>query len=313
MVRETRLSPAHFIYPLFVLPGSGIKQPIPSMPGISRFSVDRVVDEARSAFDLGVPGVILFGLPDSKDEEGSGAWKDQGTVQNAVRAIKKALPNMVVMTDVCLCQYTSHGHCGHLARTQGGKMDVDNDATLELLGKTAVSHAKAGADVVAPSDMMDGRVGFIRESLDEAALDHVAILSYAAKYASGFYGPFRDAAESAPQEGDRKTYQMDPGNAREAMREMSLDIAEGADMIMVKPALAYLDIIRAASEEFDHPLCAYQVSGEYSMVMAAAEKGWLDGPRVMMETLTAIKRAGADTIITYYAKEACRALARGDG
>jgi len=313
MTRETRLHPSNFIYPMFVLPGSNIVEPIGSMPGVNRFSVDKAVEEARAVHDLGVPAVILFGLPEKKDEDGSEAWRDNAPVQSAIRAIKKAVPEMCVITDVCMCEYTSHGHCGHLVKSPSGKMDVDNDATLELLGRTALSHAKAGADIVAPSDMMDGRVGYIRETLDEGSFDHVAILAYAAKYASGFYGPFRDAAQSAPKEGDRKTYQMDPGNMREALREIAMDVAEGADMIMVKPALAYLDIIRAASEEFDHPLCAYQVSGEYSMVMAAAERGWIDGPRVMMESLTSIRRAGADTIITYYAKEAAKALAKGDG
>ncbi|MEW5854896.1 MAG: porphobilinogen synthase [Myxococcota bacterium] len=312
LVRETRLSPGNFIYPLFVVPGRGAKQTIASMPGVHRFSVDKVVDEAKEAYDLGVPAVILFGIPEKKDEDGTEAWKENGVVQQAIRAIKKGVPDLTVITDVCMCEYTSHGHCGHLTRGPGGRMEVDNDATLELLAKEAVSHARAGADIVAPSDMMDGRVGYIRESLDEAAFDNVPILAYSAKYASGFYGPFRDAAESAPKEGDRRGYQMDPSNVREALREMAMDLAEGADMLMVKPALAYLDVLRAASEEFDHPLCAYQVSGEYSMVMAAHEKGWIDGPRVMMETLVSIKRAGADNIITYYAKEACKALAKGE-
>lgn len=312
LMRETRLAPGNFIYPMFVVPGSNQKQPVASMPGVMRYSTDKAVEQAKAAYDLGIPAVLLFGIPDRKDEDGTDAWKDNGPVQATVRALKKAVPKLTVMTDVCMCEYTAHGHCGHLAATPGGTMDVDNDATLELLAKTALSHARAGADVVAPSDMMDGRVGFIRESLDEAALDHVSILAYSAKYASGFYGPFRDAAESTPKEGDRRGYQMDPSNVREAMREITLDISEGADMIMVKPALAYLDIIRAASEEFDHPLAAYQVSGEYSMVMAAAEKGWIDGPRVMMETLTSIRRAGADMIISYWALEACRILAKGE-
>jgi len=313
MIRETRLAPGNFILPLFVLPGSGIKEPVASMPGVHRFSADKIGDEARATADAGIPAVLLFGVPERKDEDGTDAWKDNGPVQSAIRAIRKAAPRLTIITDVCMCAYTTHGQCGHVQKGPGGVNDVDNDATLELLARMATSHAKAGADVIAPSDMMDGRVGFIRESLDEQAFDHISILSYAAKYASGFYGPFRDAADSSPKDGDRKSYQMDPANVREALREMGQDIAEGADMIMVKPALAYLDVIRAASEEFDHPLCAYQVSGEYSMVMAAAERGWVDGPRVMMETLTAIKRAGADNIITYYAKEASRILEKGEG
>lgn len=308
MLRETRLAPGNFIYPMFVVPGTGVVEAIGSMPGIHRYSTDTVAKEAKRAADLGIPAVLLFGVPDHKDPDGTDAWKDDGTVQRAIRAIKKASPELTVITDVCMCQYTDHGHCGHMGRNHFGQMDVDNDATLELLAKMALSHARAGADMVAPSDMMDGRVGYLRESLDEAALEGVGIMAYSAKYASGFYGPFRDAAESSPKEGDRRSYQMDPGNVREALREMAMDVAEGADVIMVKPALAYLDIIRAASDELDHPISAYQVSGEYSMVMAAHERGWVDGPRVMMESLTAIRRAGADTIISYYAPEACLAL-----
>jgi porphobilinogen synthase len=308
LVRETRLSVDNFIYPMFVLPGSNVRQNLASMPGVQRFSADTAVEEGRRVHDLGVPAVILFGVPEHKDGEGTSSWAEDGPVATTVRALKKAVPGLTVITDVCLCQYTDHGHCGVLRPNHFGAMDVENDGTLELLARMALCHARAGADVVAPSDMMDGRVGYLRESLDEAALEGVAILAYSAKYASGFYGPFRDAAESAPQHGDRRGYQMDPANVREAMREMAQDVAEGADMLMVKPALAYLDIIRAAADTLDHPICAYQVSGEYSMVMAAAERGWVDGPRVMMESLVSIRRAGADNIISYYAPQAAKLL-----
>ncbi len=282
------------------------------MPGVERFSADRIGEEAREIADLGIPAVILFGIPDEKDERGTGAWDDEGTVPSATRAIKKAAPDLVVVADVCLCEYTSHGHCGPLRPQPGcpGEKEVDNDATLELLTKAALCYAKAGADIVAPSDMMDGRVAAIRDGLDDRGFDHVAILSYAAKYASAFYGPFRDAAESAPSFGDRRGYQMDPPNVREAINEILMDVAEGADMVMVKPALAYLDVIAAAADEVQLPIAAYNVSGEYSMVKAAAERGWIDGERVMMELLTAIRRAGADLILTYFAKDASKVLAR---
>lgn len=303
MVRETRLSPDMFIYPLFVRAGRGIRQAVPSMPGIFQFSLDTVVEEAREAGDLGIPAVILFGLPQHKDERGSEAYASHGVVQEAVRAIKDRCPDLVVITDVCLCEYTSHGHCGVLRGHE-----VDNDATLEILAQIAVSHAQAGADMVAPSDMMDGRIGAIRQRLDEGGFPHTAIMAYSAKYCSAFYGPFREAAESAPQFGDRRSYQMDPPNAREALREIQLDLHEGADIIMVKPALAYLDIIRRVRHEFDWPVAAYNVSGEYAMIKAAAANGWLDEQRVMMEVLTAIHRAGADLIITYFAKDAARLL-----
>ena len=303
MVRETSLSVNDFIYPLFVVPGSGVRNPVSSMPGVYQLSVDELVKEATEVRDLGIPAILLFGIPETKDEEGSGAFGEDGIVQQAVRKLKENVSDLLVVTDVCMCEYTSHGHCGVI---KAG--DVDNDATLDLLARAALSHAEAGADMVAPSDMMDGRVGAIRERLDENGFSHIPIMSYAAKYASSFYGPFRDAAESAPQFGDRRSYQMDPANSREAIREISLDIEEGADIIMVKPALAYLDVIRWASREFDLPLAAYNVSGEYSMIKAATEKGWLDGKRVMMEVLTSIKRAGADIIITYFAKDAVREL-----
>jgi porphobilinogen synthase len=304
MVRETRLSVRDFIYPLFVKHGRNAKDPIPSMPGQYQFSVDAVVEEALEAWELAIPAVILFGLPDRKDAVGSRSYADDGIVQQAVSAIKKRVPEMVVMTDVCLCEYTDHGHCGIIRE---GK--VDNDATLEVLAKQAVSHAKAGADFVAPSDMMDGRVRAIRSALDSTHLQDTGILSYAVKYASGFYGPFREAADSAPQFGDRAAYQMDPANALEALKEAILDIEEGADIIMVKPALSYLDIIRRVREECLVPVAAYNVSGEYAMVKAAQEKGWIEGTRVMVEILLSIKRAGADLILTYFAKEAARALA----
>lgn len=304
LVRETRLSPDLFIYPLFVRSGRGLRQAVPSMPGVFQWSRDTVVQEAKEVHRLGIPAVILFGLPDRKDETGSEAYAPNGVVQEAVRAIKDACPDLVVVTDVCLCEYTSHGHCGVLHG-----QEVDNDPTLGLLARIAVSHAQAGADMVAPSDMMDGRVGAIRESLDEEGFHHTAIMAYSAKYCSAFYGPFREAADSAPQFGDRRSYQMDPPNAREALREIHLDIEEGADIVMVKPALAYLDIIRRVKEEFDWPVAAYNVSGEYSMIKAAAANGWLDEGRVMLEVLTAIHRAGADQIITYFAKDAAKLLA----
>ncbi len=303
MIRETRLSPDDFIYPLFVTHGRGVRNEIGSMPGVAQLSVDWAVKEAEETFQLGVPAVILFGIPKKKDLRGSEAYARTGIVQQAIRAIKKRLPDLVVITDVCLCEFTSHGHCGVVVKDQ-----VDNDATLKLLAKMALSHAEAGADMVAPSDMMDGRVKAIREILDARGFENIPILSYAAKHASGFYGPFREAAESTPQFGDRKSYQMDPANAREAVREAALDVQEGADIIMVKPALPYLDIIRAVREQFDLPVAAYNVSGEYAMIKAAAARGWLDEERVMMEVLTAIKRAGADLIITYFAKDAARLL-----
>lgn len=307
MVRETRLTPADFIYPMFAVPGSRVRQPLEAMPGISRLSPDLLVEEAKAVFDLGVPAVLLFGLPARKDELASEAASPQGPVQQAVRALKKALPELVIITDVCLCGYTSHGHCG-LVRGR----EIDNDATLEVLAEVALSHAEAGADMVAPSDMMDGRVGAIREALDERGLEMVAILSYAVKYASSFYGPFREAAESAPQFGDRKSYQMDPANSREALREAALDVEEGADILMVKPALPYLDVIAALAGEFDQPIAAYQVSGEYAMIKAAAARGWLDETAAMLESLTAIKRAGADLILTYFAPAAAQVLAQGN-
>ena len=303
LIRETALSPKHLIYPLFVIHGKGIKQPIEAMPGCFQFSVDRVIKEAREVFDLGVNAVLLFGLPEKKDLAGSHAWIKNGVVQNAVSAIKKSVPDLLVVTDVCLCEYTSHGHCGVLSNGR-----IDNDATLELLVKVALSHARAGADIVAPSDMMDGRVGAIREALDEQGFDQVPILSYAVKYASSFYGPFREAAECAPKSGDRRSYQMDCANAREAMREAMLDLEEGADILMVKPAMPYLDIIRLLRQEFTLPIAAYQVSGEYSMIKAASLKGWLDEARVVEESLLGIRRAGADVIITYFAKDVARNL-----
>ncbi len=304
MIRETRLSPDDLVYPLFAVPGKGVKKPINSMPGNFQMSIDHLVKEVQKTKDLGIPGVLLFGIPDRKDEVASGAFAKEGIIQQAVKKIKDKVPDILVITDVCLCEYTSHGHCGML-RDNG----VDNDTTLEVLAETAVSHARAGADMVAPSAMMDGQVGAIREALDEGGFDDVPIMAYSAKYASCFYGPFREAAESAPQFGDRKAYQMDPPNGDEAMREISLDVEEGADIIMVKPALPYLDIIRRAKEEFDLPLAAYNVSGEFAMIKAAANLGWLDGERAMMESLTAIKRAGADIILTYFAQEAAGILA----
>ncbi|MBM4285509.1 MAG: porphobilinogen synthase [Deltaproteobacteria bacterium] len=303
MVRETVVRPQDFIYPLFAAPGKGVRQEVAAMPGVFRLSPELLVKEAESALKLRVPAVLLFGLPRQKDDTGSEAASPRGTVQQAVRLLKKNLPELMVITDVCLCAYTSHGHCGLL---HGGR--VDNDATLEALAQVAVSHAEAGADLVAPSDMMDGRVGALREALDERGFEMVAILSYAVKYASAFYGPFREAADSAPAFGDRRSYQMDPANAREAVREAALDVEEGADILMVKPAGPYLDIIAQLAGEFDLPIAAYQVSGEYSMLKAAAAQGWLDETAAMLESLLAIKRAGADLILTYFAKEAAALL-----
>ncbi len=303
MVRETELHPSDFIYPLFVVEGRGVRRPVPSMPGIDNLSVDLAVEEAKRARAVGVPSVILFGIPGHKDPRGTGAWAEDGIVQKALRALKDSVPEMQLIADVCLCEYTDHGHCGVI---HGG--EVDNDQSLPLLAQMAVSCAKAGADIVAPSDMMDGRVRAIRSALDEAGLARTPILSYAAKYASGFYGPFREAAQSTPQFGDRRGYQMDPGNVREALKETALDIEEGADLVMVKPALSYLDVIARVKERFDVPVAAYNVSGEYAMVKAAAANGWIDGQRVMMEVLTSIKRAGADLILTYHAVEAAELL-----
>ncbi|MGC4055391.1 MAG: porphobilinogen synthase [Paludibaculum sp.] len=303
LVRETILEPADFILPLFAVEGEGIRKEISSMPGNYQLSIEEIVKECEECASLGIGGVILFGIPDHKDEEASGAYDNDGIVQRTVRAIKRSVPNLLVVTDVCNCEYTSHGHCGKIVDG-----DVDNDISLGWLAAAAVSHARAGADIVAPSDMMDGRVGAIRQALDKAGFPKVPILSYAAKYASVFYGPFREAAESAPQFGDRRSYQMDPPNALEAMREIALDLEEGADMIMVKPAMPYLDIIRMAKDRFDVPLAAYQVSGEFSMIMAAARNGWIDEQRAMMESLVGIRRAGADFILTYFAKPAARLL-----
>jgi len=328
LVRETRLSPEELVYPLFVVGGSGVRNAIASMPGQHQLSLDQLAAEAAELRALGIPAVLLFGIPSTKDEQGSGAYAADGIVQQAVRALKQADPDLLVITDVCLCEYTSHGHCGVLGSLpppEGGGMssapdapafrlgsrsepEVDNDATLPLLARTALSHAQAGADMVAPSAMMDGQVAAIRQALDEGGSPHTPIMAYAAKYASAFYGPFREAAESAPQFGDRRGYQMDPPNAREALREIEADIAEGADIVMVKPALAYLDVLALARDSFDLPLAAYNVSGEYAMIKAAAANGWLDERRVTLEVLTAIKRAGADIIITYHAKEAARWL-----
>ena len=349
IVRETRLVPESFVYPLFVCPGSGVRKEVRSMPGVFNLSVDEAVKEARAARSLGVPSIILFGLPEKKDEVATGAWADDGIVQKAARAIKSEVRDLIVMGDVCLCEYMSHGHCGIVhqagtprslgaaaghgnrprtiavknrdeakqvieklasdaARAAQADFEIDNDASLELLARTAVSLTRAGVDVIAPSDMMDGRVAAIRKALDEAGYLNTPILSYAAKFASGFYGPFREAADSAPQFGDRRSYQMDPANIREAMREIELDVEEGADMIMVKPAMPYLDVIAAARERFDVPLAAYQVSGEYAMIEAAARNGWIDRERVMMESLLSIRRAGASLILTYYAKEAAKLL-----
>jgi porphobilinogen synthase len=352
LVRETRLTPDAFVYPLFVCTGEGVRKPVGSMPGVFNLSVDEAVKEAREAKSLGVPAVILFGLPDKKDEVATGAWADDGIVQQATRAIKREVPDLIVMGDVCLCEYMSHGHCGivkpglspqslgaaardalsasgvalkpvkndnekqkvieelaAIAERVVSNFEIDNDASLELLARTAVSQVKAGIDIIAPSDMMDGRVGAIRRALDDAGYINTPILSYAAKFASGFYGPFREAADSAPQFGDRRSYQMDGANVREALREIELDIEEGADMIMVKPAMPYLDVIAAAHQRLSLPLAAYQVSGEYAMIEAAARNGWIERERVMMESLLSIRRAGASIIITYYAKDAARVLA----
>ncbi len=303
MVRETKLSVDDLVYPLFAVPGKGVKKPINSMPGNFQMSIDHLVKEVAKAKGLGIPAVLLFGIPDKKDETASGAYARDGIIQRAVKEIKNKVPDILVITDVCLCEYTSHGHCGML---EGDC--VDNDSSLELIAETALSHAEAGADMVAPSAMMDGQVGAIREVLDEAGRESVPIMAYSAKYASCFYGPFREAAESAPKFGDRKAYQMDPPNAMEAIREIELDVAEGADIIMVKPALAYLDIISRAREEFNLPIAAYNVSGEFAMVKAAANLGWMDGERAMMEILTSIKRAGADMILTYFAVDAAEYL-----
>ena len=306
MVRETRLSVKDLIYPLFVVHGKGIRREVSSMPGVYQQSIDGIVETCKEVLDLGIPAVLLFGIPAHKDPRGSEAYHEEGIVQQTVRAIKEACPELVVITDVCLCEYTDHGHCGVV---QEG--EVLNDPTLELLAWEAVSHARAGADIVAPSDMMDGRVGFIRKALDETGFSHVPILSYAAKFASSLYGPFREAAESTPRFGDRRSYQMSPTNLREALREVALDVEEGADLIMVKPAMLFLDVIREVRRRWDLPLVAYHVSGEYAMIKAAARMGWLDEERVMWEALTAIKRAGADLIITYYAREVARALQAG--
>jgi porphobilinogen synthase len=303
LVRETRLDPAQFILPLFVCPGEGVRREIGAMPGNYQMSVDQIVEECAEVHALGIGGVMLFGLPESKDDMATGAYDENGIVQRAIRAIRKETPKVLVVTDVCNCEYTSHGHCGYV---KDG--DVDNDTTLQWLAKSALSHARAGADMVAPSDMMDGRVWAIRQALDANGFDKTPILAYAAKFASVFYGPFREAAESAPQFGDRRSYQMDPANGREAMREIELDIEEGADMIMVKPAMPYLDLISQARQRFDVPIAAYQVSGEYSMIVAAARNGWIDHDRAMMESLTSIARAGAGVILTYFAKPAARLL-----
>jgi len=303
MVRETTLTANDFIYPLFVVDGKGVKNPIPSMPGQFQLSIDNLIKAAETALNLNIPAVMIFGIPPKKDPLGTQAYAKNGIVQRAVKALKDKLPELVVITDVCLCQYTDHGHCGFVDGQR-----IDNDATLDLLAKTALSHAKSGADMVAPSDMMDGRVAEIRNILDENDFSHLPIMSYAAKYCSAFYGPFRNAADSAPQFGDRRTYQMDPANALEALREATLDIEEGADIIMVKPALPYLDIIHRIREEIDLPVAAYNVSGEYAMIKSAAKMGWLDGEKAMLESLTGIKRAGADMILTYFAIEAARSL-----
>jgi porphobilinogen synthase len=303
MVRETTLAVDNLIYPMFSIVGRDVKQPISSMPGIFQQSVENIIAEAREVHDLGIPAVILFGIPAHKDASGSSAVQADGIIQNTVRALKDAIPDLTVITDVCLCEYTSHGHCGILDGEH-----VDNDATLSVLAEEALSHVEAGADVVAPSDMMDGRVGAIREALDEEGHGHIPILSYAVKYASGFYGPFREAAESTPAFGDRREYQMDPANVREAIREATMDVEEGADILMVKPGLPYLDVVSALRDQFDHPIAAYQVSGEFSMIKAASANGWLEEERVMMESLISLRRAGADLILTYFAKDAARVL-----
>ena len=303
LIRETALDPKNFIYPLFIGPGRDNAEPISSMPGVAQLSVDRAIREAQEVNSLGISAVILFGIPKQKDALGSEAYAADGIVQQAIYAIKEKVPELLVITDVCLCEYTDHGHCGVVKNG-----DVDNDSTLELLAKEALSHAQAGADIVAPSDMMDGRVGAIRKTLDDNNFQHTPIMAYAAKYASGFYGPFREAAESTPQFGDRRSYQMDPANAEEALREVDLDIREGADIVMVKPALAYLDIIYRVKQKFGYPLAAYNVSGEYSMIKAAGQNGWIEESRIMMEVLFAIRRAGADMILSYFAKDAARLL-----
>ncbi len=303
MVRETRLVPENLILPLFVCPGRDVRRPVESMPGVAQLSVDNAAREALETFAAGVPAVILFGLPERKDAQGSEAWKDSGVVQNAIREIKERVPEMVVITDVCMCEYTDHGHCGVIVGN-----DVDNDATLELLAREALSHARAGADIVAPSDMMDGRVGAIRGVLDQNGFANTPIMAYSAKFASAFYGPFREAAESTPKFGDRRSYQMDPSNADEALREVAMDLEEGADIVMVKPALPYLDLIYRVKQEFNCPLAAYNVSGEYSMIRAAGLNGWLDEERATLEVLTGIKRAGADLIISYFATAAAKRL-----
>ena len=320
IVRETRLTPENFVYPLFVCPGHGVRKEVRSMPGVYNLSVDEAVKEVREANGLGIPSIILFGLPEKKDGVATGAWAEDGIVQQAARAIKRAVPEAILLGDVCLCEYTSHGHCGIVkgagqslgaaaaAPPATAEYEIVNDASLELLAKTAVSQVRSGIDIIAPSDMMDGRVAAIRKALDGAGFINTPILSYAAKFASGFYGPFRDAADSAPQFGDRRSYQMDPANFREAMLEIEEDLAEGADMIMVKPAMPYLDVIAAARERFDVPLSAYQVSGEYAMIEAAARNGWIERDRVMMESLISIRRAGASLILTYFAKDAARLL-----
>ena len=308
MVQETVVNTSDLIYPLFAVDGSSVAQEVSSMPGVYQLSIDKIVDEAKEVYDLGIPAVILFGIPENKDTEATGAWHDHGIVQQASRAIKEAVPDLVVIVDTCLCEYTSHGHCGYL-ETGDLSGRVLNDPTLELLKKTAVSQANAGADIIAPSGMMDGFVQAIRQGLDEAGYTDLPVLSYAAKYASSYYGPFRDAAESAPQFGDRRTYQMDPGNSREALKEIELDIAEGADMLMVKPALAYMDIIWQVKQASHMPVAAYNVSGEYSMVKAAALNGWVDERKLVLETMTSFKRAGADLILTYHAKDVARWLA----
>lgn len=303
LIRETQLSPAQLVYPVFITPGKNKREEIPSMPGVFRLSVDQLKSEARECMSLGINSMILFGIPEKKDAMGSGAHAKDGIIQRGIKELKNKVPEFTVITDVCLCEYTDHGHCGCLIGDT-----VDNDATLEILAKTALSHAEAGADMVAPSDMMDGRVAEIRATLDENNHEMIPIMSYAVKYASSFYGPFRDAADCAPQFGDRKSYQMDPANVREALREATLDVDEGADILMVKPAVAYLDIISRLKDEFDLPIAAYHVSGEYAMIKAAAEKGWIDGDKVMAETLLSIKRAGADIILTYFAKDMARLL-----
>jgi porphobilinogen synthase len=320
-VRETRLTPEGFIYPLFVCPGEGVRKEVRSMPGVFNLSVDEAVKESRQVKALGIPAVILFGLPEKKNEVATGAWADNGIVQQATRAIKREVPGLLVVGDVCLCEYMSHGHCGIVkkastpvpagagtAAAAAAEYEIENDSTLEILARTAVSQARAGMDIIAPSDMMDGRVAAIREALDQNGFTNIPVLSYAAKFASGFYGPFREAADSAPQFGDRRSYQMDPANFREAMQEMEADLEEGADMLMVKPALPYLDVIHAARERFDVHIAAYQVSGEYAMIEAAARNGWIDRDRVMLESLTSIQRAGASVILTYFAKDVAKLL-----